>query len=194
MIITQREPDDLSRLEELARHEPLAKPRDRYRAVKLALEGQEAPSIAQRLGRSRRFVQRWAYAYRDGGILALAEKPRSGRPARLRPEHQEPFKARLDAGATPADGVCSLRGKDTQRILESEFGVRYSLRGVYALLDRLGYSLLRPRPRHPQNDPPAMEQFKKDAPLLSKKSRGSIPTRAWRSGPRTRPASASRAR
>ena len=194
MMIGLRDPHDHATLQALTRRESLAKQRDRYRAVVLALEGQEAQEIAQRLGRSRRFVQRWAYAYRDGGIAALAEMPRSGRPARLKPEQQEPFKTRLDAGAREADEVCTLRGKDMQKILEKEFGVRYSLRGAYALVHRLGYSLLRPRPRHPKNDPQAMEQFKKDAPLLSKKSRKSTPTKASRSGWKTRPASASRAR
>ena len=194
MMIGLRYPHDHATLEELTRRESLAKQRDRYRAVVLALEGHEAQEIADRLGRSRRFVQRWAYAYREGGIAALAEMPHSGRPARLKPEQQEPFRARVDGGAKEADEVCTLRGKDMQKILEKEFAVRYSLRGVYALLHRLGYSLLRPRPRHPKNDPQAMEQFKKDAPLLSRKSSKSTPTKASRYGWKTKPASASRAR
>jgi hypothetical protein len=33
------------------------------------------------LQRSRGFVQRWAYAYREGGIEALKEKPRARTPA-----------------------------------------------------------------------------------------------------------------
>jgi hypothetical protein len=37
-------------------------------AVILAIEGQDAVTIAKSLGRSRRSVQDWAYAYRDGGI------------------------------------------------------------------------------------------------------------------------------
>ena len=57
-------------------------------------------------------------------------------------------------GATEADGgVCSLRGVDAVRILEAEFGVRYTLDGVYDLLHRLRLSCLVPRPRHRKNDP-----------------------------------------
>ena len=51
-------------------------------------------------------------------------------------------KLRLNAGARPEDGVCTLRGKDVVRILETEFGVKYTLGGAYDLLWRLGYSCL----------------------------------------------------
>ncbi|MFC1781069.1 transposase [Planctomycetota bacterium] len=44
--------------------------------------------------------------------------------------------------------------RDTyQRLLEREFGVVYSLWGVYDLLHRLGYSCLCPRPQHEKADP-----------------------------------------
>lgn len=72
-------------------------------------------------------------------------------------------------GPREGDGVCTLRGKDAVRILNGEFGVAYSLNGVYDLLHRLGFSCLSPRPRHEKNDPAAMEAFKERAPLLSRK-------------------------
>jgi len=37
----------------------------------------------------------------------------------------------------------------------------YRLSGVYALLHRLGYRCLMPRPRHPKADSQAQEAFKK---------------------------------
>jgi transposase len=73
------------------------------------------------------------------------------------------------AGATEADGgVCSLRGVDAVKILEAEFGVRYTLDGVYDLLHRLRLSCLAPRPRHRKNDPQAMREWLDGAPLLSR--------------------------
>ena len=148
-----------------AEHEALR--RDRYRAVLLALEGEEAVEIAEAVGRSRRSVQDWAYAYRDGGIDAIQPKRRVGRAPKLPREREPELTARLDAGPTPADGgVCTLRGKDVVRILESEFGVKYTLGGAYDLLERLGYSCLSPRPLHEKSDPQQIEQFKQHAPLL----------------------------
>jgi transposase len=48
--------------------------------------------------------------------------------------------------------------------LEHEFGVLSSLKGVYKLLHRLGYSSLAPRPRHRLADAAARDAFKKTPP------------------------------
>jgi transposase len=166
MRVSEREPGDVAELERRVRAERHALQRDRYRAVLLALDGQDAPAIAEALGRARRSVQDWAYAYRDGGIDALLPKPRPGRPTKLPREREAELKARLDAGPRPEDGVCTLRGRDVVAILEREFGVSYSLDGAYDLLERLGYSCLTPRPLHERADPAAVGDFKTRAPLL----------------------------
>ncbi|MEM1354643.1 MAG: winged helix-turn-helix domain-containing protein [Planctomycetota bacterium] len=176
------------------RAENNATQRDRLRAVRLALDGLPEPAIRVMLGRNRDFVQKWAYAYRDGGLSAIAAKPRPGRPTTLPRNREEAFKQRVLAGPTQADGVCALKGKDFVRILEQEFGVQYSLDGVYDLLERLGFSCLAPRPLHRKNDPQAMKAWVERAPFLSKTSKANTPTNASRSGSRTKPASASKAR
>lgn len=167
MEIVQRESGDVDRLRSLAAGEKHALRRDRYRAVVLAIEGEEAVAIGRAVGRARRSVQDWAYAYRDGGIDAIQPKPRRGRPTKLPRDREAQFKARIDAGPRAADRVCTLRGRDVMRILDDEFDVKYTLDGVYDLLHRLGYSCLTPRPRHEKNEPAAADAFKKRAPLLS---------------------------
>ena len=166
MRVTEREPGDVAELTRRARAERNALQRDRYRAVLLALDGQEAVAIAATLGRARRSVQDWVDAYRDGGIDDLRPGKRPGRPTKLPRQREAELRARLDAGPRPSDGVCTLRGRDVVRILEQEFGVRYSLDGAYDLLERLGYSCLTPRPLHEQADPRQVEQFRQHAPLL----------------------------
>jgi transposase len=167
MTVTEREPGDVAELTRRARAERNALQRDRYRAVLMALEGQEAVPIAKALGRSRRSVQDWVYAYRDEGIDGLLPGKSPGRPTKLPRGREAEFKARLDAGPREGDGVCTLRGRDVVTILEREFGVKYSLDGAYDLLERLGYSCLRPRPRHEKADPQAVAAFKQRAPFLS---------------------------
>jgi transposase len=167
MHIELHHPEDLEHLRQRCRQQPNAKQRDRYRAVLLALEGHEAPAIARTLGRSRAFVQRWVYVYRDRGLDAIVAKRPTGRPPHLSPENEKPFKERFGAEPTEADGVCTLRAKEAQRILREEFGVRYTLGGVYDLLHRLGFSCLMPRPRHRKNDPAQMQHWVEQAPLLS---------------------------
>jgi transposase len=170
MNLSPRDPCDLDELQRRVRAEPNAKQRDRLRAALLALQGHDAPRIAVMLGRSRRFVQAWAYAYRDGGIEAIKAAKPTGRPVKLPREKERAFKERFLAGPTAADGgVCTLRGADAVRILREEYGVAYSLDGAYDLLERLGLSCLRPRPRHEKNDPAAMAAWLERAPLVSKK-------------------------
>lgn len=190
MYIQERNPDDLKQLRLLARQEPQAKQRDRYRAVSLALEGQTAPQIARTLDRCRRFVQHWCYVYRDGGIQAMRPCRQTGRPSYLPSEQNNGFKQRLLEGPQPHDAVCTLRGQDARSILEKEFGVHYCLSGVYALMHRLGLSCLRPRPQHRKNDPDTMKQWLQEAPFLSSASATNTPTEPSWSGSRTKPVSA----
>lgn len=194
MDIPACRPGDARRLEQLVQQELQAKPRDRYRAVLLALRGFTAERSADQLGRSRRFVQRWAYRYRDAGLEALREQPRPGPPPKLPRAAEAVLKDRLAAGPRETDGVCTLRGRDIQRILRQEFGVPYTLQGVYDLLHRLGYSYLQPRPRHRKNDPAAMEQWLHDAPLLSRRSGERSGGGGWKCGSRMKAAAASKAR
>ena len=193
MQIEAHHPEDVEQLRRRSHPQRDATRRDRYRAVLLALEGRSAPDIAQTLARSRRFVQLWVYAYRDRGLEAIGPKPQPGRPSKLPVTQQEPFKERLLAGPTPADGVCSLRAKDAQRILQEEFGVEYTLPGVYDLLHRLGFSYLVPRPRHCKNDPAVMQQWLQEAPLLSKRRLRNTRGSDSKSGSKMKPGSVSKA-
>jgi transposase len=124
----------------------------RYQAVSLALQGRTAVAISAALGCSRRAVQGWVARYNCGGPDALLEGAHTGRRPRLAAEHHDRLKQRLDDPPRPEDGICALRGADIRRILEQEFGVLLSLRAVYDLLDRLGYSSLMPRPQHQHAD------------------------------------------
>jgi len=147
---------ELQRLERVEKNADRAK---RLRIIILGIEGWTAPSVAMAVGLTRRICQRWVRRYNDEGLSGLDD--RRGREPRLplTPEQQEKVRQRLDAGPTAQDEVCSLRGKDVQRILAQEFHLLRSLAGVYHLLHRLGYSYLRPRPRHRKADPEKQAAF-----------------------------------
>lgn len=166
MDVQERTAGDRERLRRLIREEADAAQRDRYRAIALAIDGRRTDEIIEMLERSRGFVQRWVYAYRDGGLAAIAIRKPPGKKPRLSGEQCERLQARLLSGPTEGDNVCEFRGRDIQHMLENEFGVKYSLNGVYNLLHRIGFSWLSPRPRHRQADPQAQEAFKASAPLL----------------------------
>jgi transposase len=166
----------------------------RLRAVLLAKQGFTAPEVATCTGFSRRVVQTWVARYNAEGLDGLKTKSGRGRKPPLTPDQEVQLKERLDAGPLPDDGVCTLRGKDVQRILANEFGQLRCLNAVYGLLHRLGYSSLVPRPKHPEGDPAAQEEFKKNSAIGSTRSRRSIPTGGSKSSTRTKRGSGSRGR
>jgi transposase len=175
MTVIPRNPDDVHRLEELVAVERKAIQRDRYRVVLLAAEPPDGveltrEQIARMVGRSRQFVDEWVGRYRRGGIDYLHARKQRGNKPSLTPQQQEAFKSRLLAGPTEADGgVCTLRGRDAQRVLEKEFGVPLKLSAVYDWMHRVGLSCLKPRPRHRKNDPQAMKDWSEQAPFLSRR-------------------------
>jgi transposase len=170
-------------LEELVRLERVEKDAarsKRLRIVILAIGGYTAPAIAMSVGLSRRICQRWIARYNAEGLEGLDDRRgREPRPT-LTPTQEEQVRQRLDAGPRPTDRVCSLRGLDVQRILATEFGVLRSLPAVYHLLHRLGYSYLRPRPRHRRSDPEAQEAFQRTLPARLEAIREAHPDKRLR--------------
>jgi transposase len=178
----------------LIRSEAAAKLARRLTAVRLVLLGQTPEQAGPQVLLSARQVRTWVNRYNAEGPAGLADKAGRGRKGPLTAEQEQALKRRVQAGPTPADGVCALRGEDVRRVLEKELGVLRGLQAVYNLLHRLGLEPLRPRPRHPKGDEAAREAFKKSSPRSSPRWRRPTPASASRSGSRTRPASASRAR
>ena len=152
--------DELADLIRTERRSVIAR---RLTAIRLAVLGNTAPDVAEDTLSSERSVRGWVARYNAGGPSALADRPGRGRNPALGADRQEQLRARLRAGPTPDDGVCTLRGEDVRRILRDEFGVVRSLAATYDLLHRLGFEPLRPRPRHPKASDEEQEVFKKNS-------------------------------
>jgi transposase len=154
----------LPELKRLERSEKDADRSRRLRIVILAQEGWTAPAVAMAVGLSRRICQRWVHRYNASGLEGLDDGRGHESRSPLTPDQEVEVRRRIDAGPTEQDEVCSLRGKDIQRILAEEFNLLRSLAGVYHLLHRLGYSYLRPRPRHRKASAEKVEAFKQEWP------------------------------
>jgi transposase len=150
----------IERLQELTQAIHQKRAWRRAQAVVLAKQGRTARDIADSLGCSLKAVKNWVSQFNAGGIEALHDRARSGRPPLLDPTRYPDLKRRLNAPPRPEDGVCTLRGADVRQILDREFGVLMSLQSVYDLLGRLGYSSLMPRPQHEDANPEVQEFFK----------------------------------
>lgn len=154
----------LAELKRLGRVEKDASRALRIRIIILAAEGWTAPAVAMAVGLSRRICQRWLARYNEQGLPGLDDRRGAEAKLPLSPDEEAAFRERLARGPTAEDEVCTLRGKDLQRILAEEFGLLRSLPAVYWLLHRLGYSCLRPRPRHRKSDPNACAEFRRTWP------------------------------
>lgn len=131
----------------------------KLRALVLARRGWSAAAIGEAVGKTPRTVQNWVTAYNDRSLEGLADG-RGGNHRHLSEEQERQITEHLDALAEdPEAGV--RHAAELIEWIEQRFGVLYSLSGIYALLDRLGYSWLMPRPRHPGADDQAREAFKK---------------------------------
>ena len=164
-------------LQSLYQRQKNAKMARRIQAVYLASKGLTCLEIMEITGAARRTVQQWIYKYNQGGLEALRDSSRPGQPVKLKREMEGSFCKRIEAGPAKTDGVCVFNGPVIRRILEREFGVLYSISGLYDLLHRLGVSCLCPRPRHEKADPKVQEEFKKNLPKRWIRFKKSIPTR-----------------
>ena len=168
----------------------------RMLALALVLEGGSREAAARAAGMDRQTLRDWVHRYNEEGLAGLRDRRRPGPRPRLTPEQAAELEDVVERGPDPdRDGVVRWRRVDLRALIEARFGVRLHERSVGKVLHRLGFARLSVRPQHPKADEAAQEAFKKASPSWSRRRCPS--TRAAsrsRSGFRTRPASASRAR
>ena len=102
------------------------------------------------------------HRYNDEGLAGLSDRKAAGPKPRLSPEQQAEVAALVRSGPVLAEhGVVRWRRADLSKLIETRFGVRLAERSVGALLARLGFRHISVRPRHPAQDPAAVEAHKK---------------------------------
>jgi transposase len=195
VAITRKEPGAVELRREAARCRD-ARAARRMLALALVLEGASREGAARAAGMDRQTLRDWVHRYNAEGLPGLHDRHRSGRKPRLTPEQEAELVTAVEQGPDPdRDGVVRWRRVDLQALIEARFAVRLHERSVGKVLRRLGFARLSVRPRHPRADEAAQEAFKKASPSWYARRCPSTPAASRsRSGFRTRPASASRAR
>ena len=136
----------------------------RVRAVQQIENGARVEDVAATLGLARSTVFGWAAKYREGGRPALAARPVPGRPPKL-------------SGAQLARVYDLIVGRDPRQLsfefalwtremvrdlVRREFGVALSVVSVGRLLRKLGLSPQRPLWRASQQNPEAVDRWKRE--------------------------------
>ena len=193
--ITRRELDakDLRRA---AAHSQDAAASRRMLALALVLEGVSRAEAARSCGMDRQTLRDWVHRYNGEGLEGLADRKAPGRAPRLDAAQKAEIVALVEQGpALAGDGVVRWRCVDLQRVIADRFGVSFAERSVGKLLKQLGFAKMSARPAHPQGNAEARAMFKKTSPTWSRTNsrRAPLASRS-KSGSRTKPASASKAR
>src|SRR5919205_4015595 len=195
IAITRREPGAGGLRREAARCRD-ARAARRMLALALVLEGASREDAARAAGMDRQTLPDWVHRYNAEGLPGLRDRPRSGCRPRLTPEQEAELATAVEQRPDPdRDGVVRWRRVDLRALIETRFAVRLHERTVGKVLRRLGFTRLSVRPKHPKADEAAQAAFKKASPSWWRDPCPSMPVAdRSRSGFRTRPASASRAR
>ena len=130
----------------LRRRDLAPRVRERLEMVKGVALGQSLADVARWSGRTERTVERWLTAFAAGGVVALADAPRAGRPVRADVVY---LAALARAVETPPRQVGLLFDAWTSNrlsvYLAETTGVRIAPGWVRALLARQRYRTGRPK-------------------------------------------------
>jgi transposase len=163
-------------LRRLARVEPDRRAVMRLLAIANALEGLSRAEAARLAGMERQALRDAVLRYNAKGVAGLHDRPRSGRPEALTEGQQAALKAWILRGPNPErDGVSAWRLADICDHVEKAYGVRYSEWGMSCLIERLGLTRQKARPRHPQGSAAERAAFKKWAWIEARRGRPGAP-------------------
>ena len=140
------------------------KMRQRLQAAFLRKQGKTLVEIADVVGKPFNTVSDWLRRLEEEGLKSAKDKPRSGRPKRLTGKQllalkkdivKDPEELGYDYGFWTTGLV--------QEHVKKKFGTRFVARHMRRLLQKIGFSLKKPRPRNHKADKKAQERFKKNS-------------------------------
>ncbi|MDG6910468.1 MAG: winged helix-turn-helix domain-containing protein [Nitrososphaerota archaeon] len=143
----------------------------RLKAAELLRQGVRPAEVARRLAVTPQAVNGWVRLLERGGVAALHHKPRPGREPFVEPETLTTLPDILARGALAFGYQTDLWTlRRLARVLEKEWGVRYTKSGTWVLLKRSGYSWQRPSRQAREKDLVKVARWKRYTyPRLKKK-------------------------
>ncbi len=115
--------------------------------------------VCSLLHKTHTTIRRWRKSYEQGGTDCLLNiRPGRGRKALCKNDDQ----LKEDINNLHDQRVGGrVRCQDIVHMVAQKHGVHYSQSGMYKALERLGFSWITSRSKHPKQDPEAQEAFKK---------------------------------
>jgi len=136
----------------------------RLHGLLLVTAGQSCREVAALFGENGTTVQRWVNRFEEGGLDALREGERSGRPRTL--DAKDWRKLQSDLRKTPRDfdlAATLWDGPVLSEHLRRRYGVDLGVRQCQRVFRELGFRLRKPRPQVAQSDPLKVAAVKKNS-------------------------------
>ncbi len=160
--IELREDFDAAALRRLAGKAKDANQARRLLALAAVREGRDRQSAAGIGGMDRQTLRDWVHRFNAKGPDGLINAKAPGPQPQLSAERREELRKLVEAGPDPeTDGVVRWRCVDLKRVIQKRWNIDLDEVSIGRLLRQFGFSHVSARPRHPAQDPAAIEAFKK---------------------------------
>ena len=100
----------------------------------------------------------WLKRFCQQGIEGLRDKPRSNRSSLLNRSAYYSLQQKIENSQSLLSGG-RLRGDSIIQLVKDEWGVEYTLSGIYRLIKAIGMSWGSTRSKHPKQDEQVQQQF-----------------------------------
>jgi transposase len=147
----------------------------RLHGLLLVTAGQSCREVAELFGEDGTTVQRWVRRFEDGGLDALREGERSGRPRTLDAKQWRALQG--DLRKTPRDfGLAATLwdGPVLAEHLRRRYAVDLGVRQCQRLFRQMEFRLRKPRPQVAQSDPLKVAAVKKTPSPRSPRRRRTV--------------------
>ena len=150
----------------------------RLNGLTLLERGLSQAEVARRLGVTPVAVCQWRSAADEGGAHALRAIPRPGRPPLVAREHQAALPGMLARGALAYGFSTDLWTiPRIGKVVQTEWGTRYSSTAIWRMLKRHGLSWQKPRRQAREKDLRAVRNWtNRSWPRYKKKPGGGAPS------------------
>jgi transposase len=141
--------------------------------------------VADRFGVNTSSVKRWKRAWLDGGVDALSAKPHPGGASKLTERQRDELVDWVVAGPLAAGFKTDLwTCERIATLIRRRFGVSYHRGHLARMLHELGFSPQKPRIIAREQDPEAVDRWRReDWPRIKKMLEGAAPALSFSTKP-----------
>jgi transposase len=147
----------------MMKREPHGRNRIRLLAMHHLQSGKSLEAVSEIVQSHWKVIQSWLRRFRNSGFEGLFESQRSGAPRKLNTE-QESFLSDQIKTLSKSKTGGYITGKELYNMLLDKYNVKCSLKTIYNVLHRLGFSWITSRSMHLKSSQETQVTYKKTLP------------------------------